>query len=149
MYKISSVNNDYAICNNEQHFKKLYCASEIKRKNDMQKIFYIETEETTAGFPDVMETVTISAGSYTQAFFYEFKFSSKNGVIKFQPTQPAFYKKNSELNIKVVAYNNQSKRVHVFSTNELFDKESPYYIKKQNGVYARIDLTLVEKELGI
>lgn len=149
MYKISSINNDYTICNSEQHFKKLYCVNEIKKQNDMQKIFCIETEETVAGFPDVMETMTISARSYTQVNFYEFKFSSKNGVIKFQPTQPAFYKKNSELNIKVVAYNNQSKRVHVFSTNELFDKESPYYIKKQNGVYARIDLTLVEKELGV
>lgn len=151
MYKISSINNDYAICNNEQHFKKLYCVTEIKKQNPGQKIFNIETEETVAGFPDVMElwTANLQAGSCTQAFFYEFKFSSKNGVIKFQPTQPAFYKKNSELDIKVVAYNNQSKRVHVFSTKELFNKESPYYIRKQNGVYARIDLTLVEKELGV
>lgn len=149
MYKISNVNEEYAICNNEQHFKKLYCYNELSKQNTIHKIFCIETEETVAGFPDVMETITISAGSCTQAFFYEFKFSSKNGVIKFQPTQPAFYKKNSELPIKVVAYNNQSKRVHVFSTNELFNKESPYCIKKQNGVYARIDLTLVEKELGV
>lgn len=151
MYKISSVNNDYAICNNEQHFKKLYCVSEIKQKNEGQKIFCIETEETVAGFPDVMELNTTQAGnsSVTYVKFYEFKISDKAGSIKFQPTQPAFYKKNSELNIKVVAYNRQSKRVHVFSTNELFNKESPYYIRKQNGVYARIDLTLIEKELGI
>ena len=151
MYSISNVSKEYAICNNEQHFKKLYCCNELSKQinHTSQKIFYIETEETVAGFPDVMETITISAGSCTQAFFYEFKFSSKNGVVKFQPTQPAFYKKNSELTIKVVAYNVQSKRVHVFSTNELFNKESPYYIEKQNGVYAKIDLTLVEKELGV
>lgn len=149
MYKIESVDDDFATCLNEQHFKKLYIATRMKKEKSNQKIFCIETEETVAGFPDVMETYTISAGSCTQAFFYEFKISDKGGSIKFQPTQPAFYKKNSELPIEVVAYNRQSKRVHVFSTNELFNRESPYYIKRQNGVYARIDLTLVEKELGI
>ena len=148
MYTIDSINDDFVTCNNEQQFKKLYCVKEIKKQltNTVQKIFCIETEETVAGFPDVMEVLTDST---CRVSFYEFKFSSKNGVIKFQPTQPAFYKKNSELNIKVVAYNVQSKRVHVFSTNELFDKESPYYIRKQNGVYARVDLTLIEKELGV
>ena len=154
MYQIGNVNNDFVTCTNEQQFKKLYCVSRLKRSTPVlpeQKIFCIETEETVAGFPDVMEleTSNFDGCPVTTANFYEFKFSSKNGVIKFQPTQPAFYKKNPELNIKVVAYNNQSRRVHVFSVDELFDKESPYYINKRNGVYARIDLTLVEKELGI
>lgn len=144
MYLISSVSDDYAHCKNEQEFKKLYCVAELKRRNSMQKIFNIETEETVAGFPDVMETVTIGAGSCTQAFFYEFKISDLSGSIKFQPTQPAFYKHNSELPIKVVAYNRFSKRVHVFSTNEIFDKDSPYYTNN-----ARINLCAVEKEVGV
>ena len=67
-----------------------------------------------------------------------------SGNIKFQPTQPAFYKHNPELPIKVVAYNRYSKRVHVFSTGEIFDKDSPYYTT--NG---RIGLTGVEKEIGV
>lgn len=146
MYLISSVSDDYAHCKNEQEFKKLYCVAELKRRNAGQKIFCIETEETVAGFPDVMElwTANLQAGSCTQAFFYEFKISDLSGSIKFQPTQPAFYKHNSELPIKVVAYNRFSKRVHVFSTNEIFDKSSPYYTA--NG---RIGLAGVERELGI
>ena len=146
MYLISNVSDTYAHCKNEQEFKKLYCVTELKRRNAGQKIFNIETEETVAGFPDVMElwTANLQAGSCTQAFFYEFKISDLSGSIKFQPTQPAFYKHNSELPIKVVAYNRFSKRVNVFSTNEIFDKNSPYYTT--NG---RIGLAGVEKELGV
>lgn len=146
MYLISNVSDTYAGCENEQQFKKLYCVAELKKRNAGQKIFNIETEETVAGFPDVMElwTANLQAGSCTQVFFYEFKISDLSGSIKFQPTQPAFYKHNSELPIKVVAYNRFSKRVHVFSTNEIFDKNSPYYTT--NG---RVGLTGAEKELGI
>ena len=146
MYLISNVSDDYAHCKDEQEFKKLYCVTKLKRRNAGQKIFNIETEETVAGFPDVMElwTANLQAGSCTQALFYEFKISDLSGSIKFQPTQPAFYKHNSELPIKVVAYNRFSKRVHVFSTNEIFDKNSPYYTT--NG---RIGLTGVEKEIGV
>ena len=144
MYLISNVSDDYVHCKNEQEFKKLYCVAELKKRNAGQKIFNIETEETVGGFPDAMELITISAGSCTQAFFYEFKISDLSGIIKFQPTQPAFYKHNSELPIKVIAYNRFSKRVHVFSTNEIFNKDSPYYTT--NG---RIGLSGVEKEIGV
>ena len=146
MYIISNVSDTYAGCANEQQFKKLYCTTELKKQSSGQKIFNIETEETVAGFPDVMElwTANLQAGSCTQAFFYEFKISDLSGSIKFQPTQPAFYKYNPELPIKVVAYNRFSKRVHVFSTNEIFDKSSPYYT-----INGRIGLTGVEKEVGV
>jgi hypothetical protein len=144
MNVISIVLEDYARCKNEQEFKKLFIAKGLHRKGINQKIFCIETEETVAGFPDVMELVTASAGSCTQAFFYEFKISNQSGNIKFQPTQPAFYKQNSELPIKVVAYNCVSKRVHVFRTNEIFDKSSPYYTNN-----ARINLCAVEKKVGV
>ena len=146
MYIISNVSDAYAHCKNEQEFKKLYCVAELKRQNSMQKIFNIETEETVAGFPDVMElwTANLQAGSCTQALFYEFKISDLSGSIKFQPTQPAFYKQNSELPIKVVAYNRFSKRVHVFSTNEIFDKDSPYYTTNR-----RIGLASVERMVGV
>ena len=144
MYLISNVTEDYTHCKNEQEFKKLYVTKELYKRNISQKIFCIETEETVAGFPDVMELITDSAGSCTQAFFYEFKISDLSGNIKFQPTQPAFYKQNSELPINVVAYNRFSKRVHVFSTNEIFDKHGPYYTAS-----GRIRLTGVEKEIGV
>ena len=90
MYMICNVTDTYLTCKDEQDFKKLYIVSEIKKKyqSTVQKIFNIETEETVAGFPDVMELLIDST---IRAHFYEFKFSDRRGNIKFQPTQPAFY----------------------------------------------------------
>lgn len=144
MFVIDSVSNDFIDCKDEQSFKMTYINQHMHNMRSNSKIFCIETEETVAGFPDVMEVSIISAGSCNQVFFYEFKFSDKNGNIKFQPTQPAFYRRNSELNIKVVAYNQYSKRVHLFSTNEILNKNSVYYTA--NG---RINLNEVERQVGV
>ena len=142
---IENVTDDFAHCKDEQAFKKLYCVSRLKQRGAVtvkQSLFYIETEETVAGFPDVMELTTFCGK--TTARFFEFKISDNRGNIKFQPTQPSFFKQNYELDIKVVAYNRVSKRVHVFSTNEIFDKNSPYYTNS-----GRINLCTVEKEIGV
>ena len=143
MFVIDKVTDTYSTCRDEQDFKKLYCTLELKKKyeNTVQKIFCIETEETVAGFPDVMELLIDST---IRAHFYEFKFSDKRGNIKFQPTQPAFYRMYPEMEICVIAYNCVSKRVHLFSTNEIFCKDSPYYTTN-----ARINLCKVEKEVGV
>lgn len=144
MYVIDKATDTYLTCKDEQDFKKFYCVAELKKKyeNTVQKIFCIETEETVAGFPDVIELTTFCGK--TTARFFEFKISDNRGNIKFQPTQPSFFKQNYELDIKVVAYNRVSKRVHVFSTNEIFDKESPYYTNS-----GRINLCTAEKEIGV
>ena len=136
MYVIDKATDVYSTCQDEQDFKKFYCTLELKKKyqNTVQKIFCIETEETVAGFPDVMELLIDST---IRAHFYEFKFSDKRGNIKFQPTQP-------EMEICVIAYNCVSKRVHLFRTNEIFDKSSPYYTTN-----AKINLCAVEKEAGV
>lgn len=143
MYMICNVSDTYLTCKDEQDFKKLYCIAELKKKyhNTVQRIFCIETEETVAGFPDVMELLIDST---IRAHFYEFKFSDRRGNIKFQPTQPAFYKMYPEMEICVVAYNCVSKRVHIFRANEIFDKNSPYHTTNR-----RINLTIAEKEIGI
>lgn len=143
MYVIGKATDTYLTCRDEQEFKKLYCVAEIKKKyeNTVQKIFNIETEETVAGFPDVMELLIDST---IRAHFYEFKFSDRRGNIKFQPTQPAFYKMNPEMEICVVAYNCVSNRVHLFRTKEIFDKASPYYTTN-----ARINLCAVERRAGV
>lgn len=143
MYVIDKATDTYLTCKEEQDFKKLYCVTEIKKKyeNTVQKIFNIETEETVAGFPDVMELLIDST---IRAHFYEFKFSDNRGNIKFQPTQPAFYKRNPEMEICIIAYNCVSKRVHLFRTKEIFDKDSPYYTTN-----ARINLCAVEKKVGV
>jgi len=145
MYVISNVSDDFVKCKDEQAFKRLYCNLRLEQKEAVtvkQKLICIETEETVAGFPDVMELTTFCGK--TTAKFYEFKISDSYGNIKFQPTQPAFYKNNYELDITVFAYNKKSQRVHVFSASEIFDKASPYYTTNR-----RINLTVAEKEIGV
>lgn len=84
----------YADCLNEQSFKvKWVNANRIFWK----KIFCIETEETVKGFPDVM-----LVDWDNRVHFLEFKITDKYGRFKFQPTQPAFYKKNPDLPVSVV-----------------------------------------------
>ena len=142
---IENVTDDYVNCKDEQAFKKLYCVSRLKQRASAtatQKLFCIETEETVAGFPDVMELTTFCGK--TTARFFEFKISDSSGTIKFQSTQPSFFKNNWELDIEVVAYNRHTKRVHLFSPDEIFDKDSPYYTAT-----GRINLTKVEKETGV
>ena len=144
MYTISNVSDDFVKCRDEQAFKKNYCSLRLRQKEcKNQKIFFIETEETVAGFPDVMELLT--GGAFPIVLhLYEFKISDRYGIIEFQPTQPAFYKSNEDLKVQVVAYNRKSQRVHIFSANEIFDKSSPYHTTNR-----RINLTIAEKELGI
>ena len=144
MYLISNVSDDFVKCVDEQAFKKLYCNLRLRQKEcKNQKIFCIETEETVAGFPDVMELFT--GGVFPMVIhLYEFKISDRYGNIEFQPSQPAFYKSNEDLKVLVIAYNRKSHRVHTFSASEIFDKNSPYYTTNR-----RINLTIAEKEIGV
>lgn len=144
MYTISNVSEDFVKCRDEQAFKKLYCYLRLRQKDSKsQRIFFIETEETVAGFPDVMELLT--GGVFPIVLhLYEFKISDRYGIIEFQPSQPAFYKSNEGLKVQVVAYNRKSHRVHLFSASEIFDKNSPYHTTNR-----RINLTIVEKEIGV
>lgn len=118
---------NYSKCKNEQEFKMLFLKS-APNKNRFYT-FRIETEETVKGFPDVLciEKTT------DKVSFEEFKYT-KTGKIKFQPTQPAFYKKYFTLPIIVVAYNVKTDKVHTFMTNKLFVKNSPYYMNEKSEV---------------
>ena len=128
---------DFTKCKNEQEFKMLFIKSAPNKKDF--HMFCIETEETVKGFPDVLcihkETDLAS--------FEEIKYT-KTGKIKFQPTQPAVYKKYNDLSIIIIAYNAKTDKVHTFMTYELFDKNSPYYMNER----AEVDLCRAEaKEL--
>lgn len=129
-YKIDSF--VYKDCKNEQQFKMSIIKDYLKEIFDC--VFCIETEETVQGFTDVMCLYKNLNGS-TSALFYEFKYSNKNGKIKFQPTQPAFYKKyNDVMQIIVVAYDQRTKTVVKFSSSCLFDTKSPYYMNEKAEV---------------
>lgn len=145
MYTISNKTEDFIKCVDEQAFKKLYCNNNLRQRGtvtSVQKLLCIETEETIPGFPDVMELTTFMGR--TDVKFYEFKISDSRGNIHFQPTQLPFYRNNWELCIKIIAYNRKSQRVHVFSVDEISNKESHYYTKN-----CRINLSAVEKEIGV
>lgn len=102
----------------EQSFK-MSC---VRKRKGLS--FCIETESTVLGFPDVMHVHEDGKVS-----FEEYKYT-ETGRIKFQPTQPAFYRKYGGLmHIEVVAYNSKSGIVHRFSVKELFNKESPYRLE--------------------
>lgn len=126
---------EYIDCKTEQPFKIRYIANNFGKLKHT-KTFCIETEETVAGFPDVM---TITDGKEVK--FYEFKCSDSLGKIKFQPTQPSFYKRNTELNITVVAYNRKTQVIHLFSVEEIFKEESKYKI----NLKAEINLCKAEE----
>lgn len=127
---------DYSKCKNEQEFKMLFL-KHIPNKEAFNH-FCIETEETVKGFPDVLG---IHKETYV-ASFMEFKYT-KTGKIKFQPTQPAFYKKYTNLVINVIAYNAKTDKVHAFITEDLFDKGSLYYMNEK----AEVDLNKAEVTL--
>lgn len=118
---------NYSKCKSEQEFKMKF----LKNAKNKQAFhcFCIETEETVKGFPDVL----CVEKNTDKASFEEFKYT-KTGKIKFQPTQPSFYKRYSTLPICVVAYNAKSDKVHWIMTHELFDKESPYYMNEKSEV---------------
>lgn len=122
---------DYSACNNEQKFKMLYIKNVLK-KTDYIYVYPIETEETIRGFPDVM--CLKEKQGYMLADFYEFKISDKSGKIKFQPTQPAFYKSSADLKVNVVALNKRSGKVHNFKVADLFDSNSVYKMNEKAEV---------------
>ena len=119
--------DNYSKCKNEQEFKMKFLKN-AKNKQDFY-CFCIETEETVKGFPDVL----CVEKNTDKVSFEEFKYT-KTGKIKFQPTQPSFYKRYSTLPICIVAYNVKSDKVHCFMTHELFNKESPYYMNEKSEV---------------
>lgn len=109
----------YKDCKNEQQFKTSWIKENAKH---YKALFPIETEETVQGFPDVLaidfdNTVTL----------FEFKVCNRNGVFKFQPTQPAFYRKHSKLPVYINVLHSgdgASKPVWVsFFAQRLFDNK--------------------------
>lgn len=126
-----SIAEKYAKCKDEQSFKMMYL-KENQTNNFYQ--FCIETEETVKGFPDV---IAISKIDSTTTLL-EFKFT-KTGRIKFQPTQPAFYKSHPELRIYVLAYNAKTKQLHLFEAGLLF-REGAYKMNEK----AEVDLCKAE-----
>lgn len=86
-----------------------------------QKIFFIETEETEFGFPDVLAIQCEEDGT-NAVMFFEFKVTDKKDRIKFQRTQPAWYIRNKELQTTVVVWHNRKKTFMYLPTMLVVDQ---------------------------
>jgi hypothetical protein len=83
---------------NEQEFKQAVLKV-WRRDHSKQTFFEIENEEKEPGMPDVLTLIPDSP-----AFFTEFKYAGKNGVIEFQKSQPLFYRQHRDLRIQILAW---------------------------------------------
>jgi hypothetical protein len=83
---------------NEQAFKQAVLKSPVFKDAGFS-VFEIENEEKEPGMPDVL------AMHYDfPAFFIEFKYADKNGVIEFRKSQPLFYKHHQGIRIEILAW---------------------------------------------
>ena len=110
---------------NEKGFKR-YLMNNLKNTKNFLALFEIETEETVLGFPDVLAITREN-----RAVLYEFKYSNKQGIIKFQP---AFYKANKELDIEIIALDIRFNNYHIIQACELFTEKGRYKISDNGKV---------------
>jgi hypothetical protein len=83
---------------NEQEFKQ--AVLRVWKKDCPESTdFEIENEEKEPGMPDVL---TMSPS--LPAFFTEFKYAGKDGVVGFQKSQPLFYRQHRSLLIQVLVW---------------------------------------------
>ena len=76
-------------------------------------VLHIETEETVKGFPDVLAIEEYNGGAQIPLFL-EFK-KARNGCVKFQPTQPAFYRANPKLYVYLIALVEKMGKLYVIA----------------------------------
>lgn len=100
----------YSQCLTEQQFKMEWIR---RNKKEYVAVFPIETEETVKGFPDVLAIHRVDWATQNP-YLLEFK-RAKRGFIKFQPTQPAFYKANPDLFIYVISLVEYETKLYIVS----------------------------------
>ena len=141
----------YEECKTEQAFKTEWIR---RNKRRFIAVFPIETEETVKGFPDVLgicetdvmdKELNVVAKVQTTCFM-EFKLA-KRGRIKFQPTQPAFYKAHKELDISVVSLAEYYGKYYIvsFPVSALFEKKGAFELNGMNEVDLRSWLDLMQE----
>jgi hypothetical protein len=104
----------------EQTFKR--AVMEAWKRNDSNlryTYFEIENEEKEAGMPD-----TLSISAKAPAYFTEFKYADKNGVIEFKKSQPLFYKQHESLLIQILAWDGRYNRVVFIHPEEIVRAKS-------------------------
>jgi hypothetical protein len=88
----------YGPFKNEQEFKQAVIRA--WRKNEPECTYFeIENEEKEPGMPDVL-----MVSPSMPAYFTEFKYADKNGVITFKKSQPLFYRQHRDIIIQILAW---------------------------------------------
>lgn len=141
----------YEDCKTEQEFKTEWIR---RHRKEFKELFCIETEETVKGFPDVLgirETDVLDGKCKVIAkvqtpSFIEFKLARK-GKIKFQPTQPAFYRAHKELDIEVVSLAEHKGKYYIvcFKAEAIFEDNGSFEINGNNEVDLRDWLEFMEE----
>ena len=78
--------------------------------------FEVENEEKEPGFPD---TIEIFANQYTR--FVEYKVSNDKGIIEFQRGQPLFYRRNRNLDIRIIAWSVPDNTYFVYLASDVLE----------------------------
>jgi hypothetical protein len=104
---------------NEQAFKQAVLTAWDQNNKGRYTNFEIENEEKEAGMPD-----TLSMSAEAPAYFTEFKYAGKNGVIEFTRAQPLFYKQHPGLYIQILAWDARYNRVIAVQPAEVVSKKS-------------------------
>jgi hypothetical protein len=104
---------------NEQGFKQAVLKTWSRNTQGHYTNFEIENEEKEAGMPD-----TLSMSAEAPAYFTEFKYADKNGVIGFKKSQPLFYKRHPDLLIRILAWDARYSRVVHIQPAEVVSKKS-------------------------
>jgi hypothetical protein len=92
----------------ELAFKKAFLKIINSDKENYKKAFAIENT-VEPGMPDV---ITINKNN--EVFFIETKYARK-GVITFKRSQIPWYKRNSDLEIFILAYNDLTRSIHIIN----------------------------------
>lgn len=95
----------------ETAFKHKLMASLLKDKR-YKKVFMIENS-VEPGMPDLL-----IIEQDDRVFFVETKYA-ENGVITFKRTQPGWYKRNSDLNIFISAYDDRTTDIHIVCAKQI------------------------------
>lgn len=114
----------------EQQFKKDFVKSGRLKKflndvvhKELMYSFFIESEETQYGFPDMLCVV-----KGLEPVFIEFKVTGMGGnKVRFQPSQIAFYRRYKNLDIYVVSLVQKTHAVYARSVkgiDEIIDDEA-------------------------
>jgi hypothetical protein len=105
---------------NEQEFKQAFLKAWKRNDSNFHYTnFELENEEKEAGMPD-----TLSISAEAPAYFTEFKYADKNGVIEFKKSQPLFYRQHRSLLIQILAWDGRYNRVVVIHPGEIVRAKS-------------------------